>query len=252
MPPRSAYRSAPTGVARNNARARGWGSGWPDCQRSRIVKVVRAGVTIYLRREIAPLVAVLLEATERVYRYDVKPGQTGGFACRPIRGTSTPSNHSWGLAVDLNWHANPFRSPFRSDLPPAVVAMWWACGFYWGGWYRTTPDPMHFEYVGRPADVAAHLRRARGYLAPGAGRPPSPADWTEKLVKHLPTLKRGAGVRTPSEDVRTLQYLLLARGRKLSGHGPDGRFGAETERELLAVTGSRVCGREQWAKLLRL
>jgi hypothetical protein len=127
--------------------------------------VVRAGVKVFVRREIAALAATLLEATEKRHGYDVKDGQTWGYACRAIRGTRTASNHSWGLALDINSLTNPMGATFRSNLPPAVVAMWWSCGFFWGGWYRSRPDAMHFEYVGRPADVAGHLAIARTHLS---------------------------------------------------------------------------------------
>ncbi len=153
------------GKARNNAADRGWGPGWPNAQSTRMAKVGRAGVTVNVRREIAPLIAVLLDNTERLFKYDIKKGQTWGFANRPIRGTRTASNHSWGLAVDINSLANPMGSTFITDLPPAVVAMWESCGLYWGGRYQKRPDAMHFEYIGRPQDVAADLRRAQAWVA---------------------------------------------------------------------------------------
>jgi hypothetical protein len=131
--------------------------------------VERAGVKVVMRRQIAPLVATLLDATEKRHGYDVRAGQTWGFACRPIRGSQKPSNHSWGLAIDINAPANPMGATFRSDMPPAMIAMWWQCGFFWGGWYRMRPDAMHFEYVGRPGDVAQHLTIARRQLAGAAG-----------------------------------------------------------------------------------
>jgi hypothetical protein len=163
------------GANRNNAAARGWGSGWPNCDRAKQVKVKKAGVMVVVRREIAELVAVLFEATEKRYSYDIKSGQTWGFACRPIRGsTTTASNHSWGLAVDINSLANPMGAPFRSDMPPSMVRMWEACGFYWGGRYTARPDAMHYEYIFRAADVPGHLRKAKAFLAGGTITPPPP------------------------------------------------------------------------------
>ncbi|MGH3481296.1 MAG: M15 family metallopeptidase [Nocardioidaceae bacterium] len=163
---RSDYGNNPNaGKSRNNAAERGWGSGWPNAQTARMAKVGKAGVTVYVRREIAPLVAVLLDNTERLFKYDIKKGQTWGFANRAIRGTRTPSNHSWGLAIDINSLANPMGSRFVTDIPPAVVAMWGACGLYWGGRYQKRPDAMHFEYIGRPRDVAADLLQAQRWAA---------------------------------------------------------------------------------------
>jgi hypothetical protein len=221
----SEYMSRPAGVSPNRAKERGWGEGWPQCQRGRIVAVARAGVTFYLRREIAPLVATLLEATEKRYRYDVKPGQSWGFACRPIAGTRTPSNHSWGLAVDINSQANPMGAMFKSNIPPAVVKMWWDCGFYWGGWYRSRSDAMHFEYVHRPADVPAHLAKARQYLNGSQGAPV-----THGAPAYVPPPMRLTDPRTRGQRVRWVQERLNAKGAS-PRVDVDGIWGPKTDQE---------------------
>jgi hypothetical protein len=212
----SDYMPRPTGVDPGKAKERGWGDGWPHCQRSHIVAVQRAGVTVHVRREIAQLVATLLEATEKRHHYDIKGEQTGGFNCRPIAGTQKPSNHSWGLAVDINWKANPRDSRFITNLPPAVVRMWGSCGFQWGGYYRT-PDTMHFEYVGRPSDVASHLATARGQ---GNGMPafvPPPITLTHP--------------NTRGDRVRFVQERLNAKGAS-PRLVVDGTWGPRTDQEL--------------------
>ena len=177
------------GAARNNAQARGWGSGWPNCKASKQVNVGKAGVNVQVRRELADLVAVLFAATEKRYGYDIKPGQTFGFACRPIRGTKTASNHSWGLAVDINSKTNPMQSTFKSNLPPKMVRMWEACGFYWGGRYTDRPDAMHFEYIFRPADVPRHLKKAKSFLAdaPASLAKKTPATSPSPKAKNVPS-----------------------------------------------------------------
>lgn len=167
---RSAYGINPhQGVERNNASERGWGPGWPNCQVRSMVKVEAVGASVLVRREIAELVRILFIASERL-GYDINPlgqvNQTWGFACRAIRGTSTASNHSWGLAVDINSLSNPMGSVFKSNIPPRVVDAWEACGFYWGGRYLLRPDAMHLEYIRRPQDVTADLARARAILNP--------------------------------------------------------------------------------------
>lgn len=176
------------GKDRNNAKARGWGEGWPHCQTSKWVKVTYEDQAVIVRREVAPLVQVLLEITDRL-GYDVNPAgqvnQTWGAACRAIRGTSTASNHSWALAVDLNSLANPMQSTFKSNIPPAVVHAWELCRWYWGGRYSNRPDAMHFEYIGTPAQVAGDLARARAFLA--------------QLVKPKPPT--GSNPTTPGQDI---------------------------------------------------
>jgi len=213
----SDYPARPNGIERNRAEAHGWGPGWPRCQKTKMAAVTKAGVTVYVHKEIAALVATLLEATER-QGYDVKPGQTWGFACRAIRGTDKPSNHSWGLAVDINSLTNPMSTTFASDIPPAIVAMWWAAGCFWGGWATKRPDTMHFEYVYRPSDVDRHLAIARTYLT---GHP-----WTGRIIRLAQPRMRGA-------DVAWVQNRLNAKGasRRLV---EDGVFGPKTEQALRA------------------
>lgn len=79
----------------------------------------------------------------------------GTFNCRPIAGTTRPSGHGGGIAIDIalkNAHywrwTKPDadgRYPFRNSIPPEIVAIFERHGFIWGGrWYHY--DTMHFEY----------------------------------------------------------------------------------------------------------
>ncbi|MEJ3744393.1 M15 family metallopeptidase [Actinomycetes bacterium KLBMP 9797] len=159
------YPQRPSGVQVNGANNRGWGSGWPRCQSDKIVTIrLRSGLRLGTRREIAELVRLLLDECER-RGYDLKPEQTGGFNCRPIGGTNRPSNHSWGLAVDLNWRRNPMQKTLKTDIPPWMVQLMWAYGFFWGGWYNGIKDPMHFEFVRTPAQAATLTARLKKALA---------------------------------------------------------------------------------------
>jgi hypothetical protein len=143
-----------------------WGSGWPHCQGGKIRTLTRSdGVRLGVRAELVTLVSLLIDQTERL-GYNVKADQTSGFACRQIfraNGTPTgrPSNHSWGVAVDINSMDNPFRRPLTTNIPSNVVEMWKRFGFRWGGTFSTTPDPMHFEYMGSMADAARHTLYAQ-------------------------------------------------------------------------------------------
>jgi hypothetical protein len=166
--PIGAYGPNPNaGKSPNGASGRGWGEGWPNCQTSKMVKVVSdEGHTVNVRREIGTLVATLFQI-QNIRGYDPNPGtllQTWGFACRAIANTKRASNHSWGLAIDNRATENPYSTTFSSTIPPKVVNDWEVCGFYWGGRYTVKKDTMHFEYIGRPADVAGHLTKARAIL----------------------------------------------------------------------------------------
>jgi hypothetical protein len=169
---KSDYHDAfPNGVPQPSRSKQGWGSGWPNCQPSKMKTVTGKDQTsgqsfdikVTVRAEIAEMVVALLEATDKLY--DLNQHDTGAYNCRPISGTNTASNHSWGLAIDLNWDDNPFTATFTSTIPPAVVAMWVACGWGWGGFYKGgKTDTMHFEYLGAPSDVAADTKKAQAYV----------------------------------------------------------------------------------------
>jgi hypothetical protein len=72
----------------------------------------------------------------------------GSFNPRVIKSGTTPSNHSFGTAFDINgsWNAEG-KSPAGIgkqgcllELVPRASEL----GFYWGGFYK---DGMHFEYA---------------------------------------------------------------------------------------------------------
>jgi hypothetical protein len=93
---------------------------------------------------------------------------TSAFVCRPVRGSTTWSQHAYGLAIDLN----PFHNPYvkgRTVLPelasyytdrsrrlagmnlpgsPPVVAFQ-SIGWGWGGSFSSKKDWMHFSSNGR-------------------------------------------------------------------------------------------------------
>jgi hypothetical protein len=73
----------------------------------------------------------------------IHPAQYGGcFVPRFIAGTTTLSNHAFGLAFDLNVPENQRGTVGQMDRQ--VVAIFEKWGFTWGGvWHYT--DPMHFE-----------------------------------------------------------------------------------------------------------
>jgi len=111
------------------------------------------------------IAAVAAGMTGDLAEYGRKPG--GGFNWRVIAGTDQLSVHSFGAALDINvdfsdyWRwagVNADPIPYRNRIPLAVVALFEAQGFIWGGrWYHY--DTMHFEY--RP-ELIAHARGAGG------------------------------------------------------------------------------------------
>lgn len=66
----------------------------------------------------------------------------GCFNIRPIRGGTSPSLHSWGLAVDVNAFENGLNQ--TPKLSAQFVECFTKAGFTWGGTF-TRLDGMHFQ-----------------------------------------------------------------------------------------------------------
>jgi hypothetical protein len=87
--------------------------------------------------------AALLEIASRNLSSAIHPEQYGGcYVPRFIAGTTTLSNHAFGLAFDLNVPENERGTVGRIDRQ--VVQIFEDFGFTWGGTWHYT-DPMHFE-----------------------------------------------------------------------------------------------------------
>lgn len=144
------------------ARERGWGDpDSPGYRQKHIVKITAGGRDLWVRREVAHLFKGFIDEIVRGgYRIDLGPIDDWGYANRDIRGRpGVKSNHSWGLAVDLNARTNPMGSKLKTDMPRWVVEAGKKWGLLWGGTYKSRPDAMHYEFVGRPEDVARYPLR---------------------------------------------------------------------------------------------
>ena len=87
--------------------------------------------------------AALLEVQQRGLSSSIHPDEYAGcYYPRFIANTTTLSNHSFGLALDLNVPGNGRGTVGEMDRD--VVAIFKTWGFAWGGDWRYT-DPMHFE-----------------------------------------------------------------------------------------------------------
>lgn len=81
----------------------------------------------------------------------------GSYVCRAIAGTSSPSAHGYGIAIDIAlsysnyWRWDQRRDPlrrvpaYRNAIPIEIVAIFEKHGFIWGGRWSHY-DTMHFEY----------------------------------------------------------------------------------------------------------
>lgn len=125
-----------------------------------MVRINFLGVNIRVNKLIAPYLA---EAESRVrsagLNIHLKQEQCSCQNWRPIRGGTELSNHSWGVAVDLNSIDNPWQPHLNgsnhggkmvSNWPPEFVSIMKDVGFKWGGEWSGRADPMHFEMAANP------------------------------------------------------------------------------------------------------
>ncbi|MBD3947336.1 M15 family metallopeptidase [Nocardioides ganghwensis] len=116
-----------------------------------------AWVRAHIRTEVVPILgsvtchknlfpqlrAALLEVQQRGLAGAIDPRQYAGcYYPRFIANTTTLSNHSFGLALDVNTAGN--QRGTVGEIDRDVVAIFKTWGFAWGGDWRWT-DPMHFE-----------------------------------------------------------------------------------------------------------
>lgn len=160
------------------ANKRGWGKGWPTDRSADMLWVVApiSKARWQVHREIAPLfLAALTNIEHRGYLFDHGPTDTDddwGYSNRPIRGTRVPSNHSWGLGIDID--AQQYPQGQRRKVPPLWVRQVFAlCGFAWGGTWDN-PDPMHFEYQGTLQEARAAVARLNSAGVPAPTPDPVP------------------------------------------------------------------------------
>lgn len=155
-----------------SAQERHWGPGWPNNRAGDMAWAESGdGVRVFVHKDIAELVSLLMTETEqRGYDKMDNTHDDWGYANRPIAGTTTASNHSWGLAVDLNASKNPYTSGnIITDMPAWMPNLWNEYGFRWGGDYNSVKDAMHYEFMGTPQDAKNMLEKAKRELGEEVG-----------------------------------------------------------------------------------
>ena len=126
-----------------------YGGGWPSCSTPLV------SVNIFGRSmSVADGTQRLWRRVDRVFKAkcpayyeDISSERdTGSYNCRPIAGTTRPSFHSFGLAVDLDWTENARDGDRKSEMRdrgmPAIKEL--RNEVVWGGDW-SSPDDMHFE-----------------------------------------------------------------------------------------------------------
>jgi hypothetical protein len=148
---------------------RGWGDpGAPGSnageayRKAHIITLAVAGIRIAVHKDIARLVNGFIREIVAGGFDLADVADDWGYAHRAIRGYEAEyartkslrylSNHSRGLALDLNATQHPLGH-HGTGIPLEVIDAARRWGFSWGGNYVSRPDEMHFEFLGRPEDV---------------------------------------------------------------------------------------------------
>lgn len=203
-----------------------------------------ATVTLYGggRVTVAPAIVDAVKALDAVLRrhsYATRAADTGAYSCRRKTGGTGWSNHSYKIALDLNWRTNPYGGRLVTDMPRAMVddilairtnsnAQVWS----WGGDWRGNKDAMHYEIVCRRADIATGIR--------GATAPPN--DLAAALAKAKMQVL-GDKRDNPLWAMAFLRAgLRRVTGRDLATEGPWDPFVAQTVIDLQRWTGQNELG----------
>ncbi len=159
-----------------------------ECARDKMVAIDFVGDRILVAPPTQEAFSALAAVIGR-HGYNLRLDDTDSYNCRTITGGTEKSLHSYGIALDINWHTNPFkdhsgkRKPVFSnaasqdaraldvkahkadtDMTEAMindaVAICTKGGlgvFVWGGNWRSIKDAMHFEITVAPADLAVGI-----------------------------------------------------------------------------------------------
>jgi hypothetical protein len=164
-----------------------------------------------------------------------------GWANRPIRGGTTPSNHASGTAWDLSAPRHPQGVPIAKTFTPAQLeqitrleARYFGV-LRWGGrWPGKSVDGMHWE--GAPGVTVEAVRALTRELAggpppapiPAPAPPPAPSGWRGPDAHGNGTGFR-ADLGNNGPRIRALQEFLRTRYPLYAKHlDADGWYGPQT------------------------
>ncbi len=179
-------------------------------------------VALPVRAEVAPLLIGYATEYHRTVERLV-PGWCWGYAYRAVRGGTTPSFHSAGIAIDLNAPKHPLGTAPSASLTPAQIArirlLCHKYGLRTGIDYVGRKDSMHVEVILPRAEALALVKRLQAPPAPAkppAAKPPAYPGYL---------LKRGMRDKTSGGPIARVQVRLHVD----RSNGGDGIFGPRTE-----------------------
>lgn len=140
----------------------GWNNADPFTDAGELVEFEHAGVSFgMMNRNVVHLFHDFLdELIPMIPAKALTAGKCGCYNPRSISSGGSRSFHSWGIAIDINWDANPMGVPNRPTgdhaLPAATGALARKYGMEWGGDWDSPKDWMHVEIHLTPADARAY------------------------------------------------------------------------------------------------
>jgi hypothetical protein len=201
-------------------------NGWPIVPRSAVdeaplIRDVRVPNGV-LAGDVAIVFRWLAEQYDRRVER-LKPGQCWGWFVKVIEGSSTPSNHGSGTAVDFNAPDNPMgQGTTKRSMSDAQIAECHAIEhesggvLRWGGDFSRN-DPMHWEIDASRAAVRAFVAKITV-----AATPPRKVTMLTLDAVKLPVLKQG------DRDDRLDGYNHITRMQRIVGADDDGIWGPAT------------------------
>jgi hypothetical protein len=175
---------------------RGWGRPDGPAVEDHLAKVTAGGVTVTMHEAVADVFRYLNTELAKHYRL-AGYADDYGRCFRPVRGYEQQwatthnlkwlSNHSWGLAEDLDSSINPMTKDLHAqhEFIRAVVdpiLAHFGGRLLWGGEYTgARKDYMHFEYVGTRSQADDDSALARHLLASGDVPAPDPTPTDQEV-----------------------------------------------------------------------
>nr|WP_276612341.1 peptidoglycan-binding protein [Kineococcus vitellinus] len=181
------------------------------------------------------------------------PASCWGYAYRAVRGSSSPSFHAAGIAVDLNAPRHPLgaRGTFSSRQAAEVRRLAGHYGLRWGGDYQRRADEMHVEVILGHRQALERVTALGGASSSaGAHGPSSPRELPQQYEAFVAGSAPGSRVLRrgrAGDDVAFVQ--------RWNGVADDGRFGPATEAAVRryqaaqGLTADGVVGPLTWSRM---
>lgn len=145
-------------------------NGWPaspDRKAIRVKNYLIPGAKRHLAcaEDVAP---ILVEFAAWFHKYiepiDVGKWDDWGYHFALIPGSPDLANHASGTAEDLNAIKHRWMALKSGFTPLQEIRIRWKCRalkMRWGWDYKKRKDPMHFEFIGTPADAKAIIAKLK-------------------------------------------------------------------------------------------